>query len=109
MVKQEKPPVAIINLNHLRGISTSDDRISLGCAGVSLQMDARCLAKESSVSLDEGEAIEYKMLMLADSPFQASQWRNIFFEYVSVIRKMGVTERHLVSCEEDSIDLRFLW
>ncbi|CAO3687953.1 unnamed protein product [Umbelopsis ramanniana] len=107
--QEEKPALAIINLNHLRNIFTTDEKVSLGCTGFSLEMDPRCVSKHSSVTLDEGEQLDYRMLMIADSPSQASGWRNIFFEYISVIRSMGVTERQLVSDEEDGIDLRFLW
>ena len=101
--------MAIINLNHLRNIFTTEEKVCLGCTGFSLEMDPRCVSKHSSVTLEEGEQLDYRMLMIADSPSQASGWRNIFFEYISVIRSMGVTERQLVSDEEDGIDLRFLW
>ncbi|KAI9279901.1 hypothetical protein BC943DRAFT_383369 [Umbelopsis sp. AD052] len=107
--QEKKPALAVINLNHLRNISTTDEKVSLGCTGFSLEMDPRCVSKNSSVTLEEGEALEYRMLMIADSSSQASGWRDVFFEYISVIRNMGVTERQLVSDEEDGIDLRFLW
>ncbi|CAM0135061.1 unnamed protein product [Umbelopsis sp. WA50703] len=107
--QEDKEPVAIINLNHVRNISRADDRIVLGATGFSLDMDHRCVSNGSSEKVQESEEIDYKMLMIADSTEKAAQWKEIFFEYVNVLQTMGVAGRQIVSNEESGIDLRYLW
>lgn len=96
-------------MNHVRNISRSDDRIVLGATGFSLDMDHRCVGNDNSADLDEGEEIDYKMLMIADSTEKAGQWKEIFLEYVNVLQTMGVSDRQIVSNEENGVDLRYLW
>lgn len=107
--QEDKEPIAIINLNHVCNISRSDDRIVLGATGFSLDMDHRCVGNDNSADLDEGEEIDYKMLMIADSTEKAGQWKEIFLEYVNVLQTMGVSDRQIVSNEENGVDLRYLW